>query len=61
MKNFIAVLTTGDLAQTISRYSDLALAGLVVPTLRPLYDYAWFVGFFVGGGLYLALARRPVK
>ena len=23
----------------------LALAGLVVPALRPLYDYAWFVGF----------------
>ena len=37
----------------------LALVGLVVPTLRPLYNYAWFVGFFVGGGLYLVLARRP--
>jgi NCS1 family nucleobase:cation symporter-1 len=38
---------------------SLALAGLVIPDLRPLYDYAWFVGFFAGGGLYLLLARRP--
>ncbi len=36
MKNFIAVLTTGDLAQTISRYSDLALAGLVILILGML-------------------------
>jgi NCS1 family nucleobase:cation symporter-1 len=27
----------------------LAWIGLAVPTLRPLYDYAWFVGFFVAG------------
>jgi NCS1 family nucleobase:cation symporter-1 len=36
----------------------LAWGGLVIPPLRPLYDYAWFVGFFAAGGLYLAL-RRP--
>ncbi len=24
--------------------------------LKPLYDYAWFVGFFVSGGVYVALA-----
>ena len=36
----------------------LALVGLVVPALRPLYDYAWFVGFFAGGGLHLLLGRR---
>ena len=30
MKNFIAVLTTGDLRQTIGRFSDLLLAGLVM-------------------------------
>ncbi|MEQ8273166.1 MAG: type III secretion system export apparatus subunit SctV [Deltaproteobacteria bacterium] len=30
MKNFIAVLTTGDLRQTIGRFSDLMLAGLVM-------------------------------
>jgi NCS1 family nucleobase:cation symporter-1 len=33
----------------------LALGGRVIPFLRPLYDYAWFVGFFVAGGLYVAL------
>jgi NCS1 family nucleobase:cation symporter-1 len=35
----------------------VALLGLVVPPLRFLYDYAWFVGFGVAGGLYLALMQ----
>jgi NCS1 family nucleobase:cation symporter-1 len=34
-----------------------ALVGLVVPQLRWLYDYAWFAGFFVSFGIYLALMR----
>lgn len=33
----------------------LALCGLAFPMLRWLYDYAWFVGFFVAGSIYLAL------
>jgi nucleobase:cation symporter-1, NCS1 family len=32
-----------------------AWGGLVVPFMRPLYDYAWFVGFLVAFGVYLAL------
>ena len=36
----------------------LAWGGLVFPPLRPLYDYAWFVGFFAAGAIYLGLARR---
>jgi cytosine/uracil/thiamine/allantoin permease len=28
--------------------------------LRWLYDYAWFVGFFVSGGLYFMLMHRQV-
>ena len=36
----------------------VALFGLVVPAARWLYDYAWFVGFFVSGGLYTVLMRR---
>ena len=36
----------------------LAWGGLVFPPLRPLYDYAWFVGFFSAGAIYLALPRR---
>jgi NCS1 family nucleobase:cation symporter-1 len=36
----------------------LAWGGLVLPVLRPLYDYAWFVGFFAAGAIYLGLARR---
>lgn len=40
----------------------VALIGLVVPSLRFLYDYAWFVGFFVAGALYLALTKvSPVQ
>jgi NCS1 family nucleobase:cation symporter-1 len=36
----------------------LAWGGLVVPMLRPLYDYAWFVGFFAAGAAHVALAPR---
>jgi NCS1 family nucleobase:cation symporter-1 len=36
----------------------VALIGLVVPALRWLYDYAWFVGFFVAGILYLSLMKK---
>ncbi|MGZ6989000.1 MAG: cytosine permease [Thermoanaerobaculia bacterium] len=36
----------------------LAWGGLVIPILKPLYDYAWFVGFFVSGGLYVALMGK---
>jgi NCS1 family nucleobase:cation symporter-1 len=30
----------------------VALCGLLIPALRWLYDYAWFVGFAVSGALY---------
>jgi len=36
----------------------LAWGGLVVPPLRPLYDYAWFVGFLVAGSVYWLLRPR---
>jgi NCS1 family nucleobase:cation symporter-1 len=36
----------------------VALLGLVVPPLRLLYDYAWFVGFGVSGGVYVLLMQR---
>jgi len=36
----------------------LAWGGFVIPALKPLYDYAWFVGFFVAGATHLALASR---
>jgi NCS1 family nucleobase:cation symporter-1 len=32
-----------------------AFIGLLVPSLRPLYDYAWFVGFGVASLLYYVL------
>src|SRR5262245_19125935 len=36
----------------------LAWGGFVIPALKPLYDYAWFVGFFVAGAAHLAAAPR---
>ena len=36
----------------------LALIGLAVPAVRFLYDYAWFVGFFVSAGIYYFLMLR---
>jgi nucleobase:cation symporter-1, NCS1 family len=38
----------------------VALVGLVVPELHWLYDYAWFVGFFVSGGVYIGVMRGRV-
>ena len=35
----------------------IALVGLVITPLRPLYDYAWFVGFGTSGLLHLVLHR----
>jgi NCS1 family nucleobase:cation symporter-1 len=34
-----------------------AFVGLLVPELRPLYDYAWFVGFGVAAVLYYFTMR----
>jgi nucleobase:cation symporter-1, NCS1 family len=36
----------------------LAWGGWVWPPLKPLYDYAWFVGFAAAFVLYIALMRR---
>ena len=41
----------------------IALIGLFVKPLHFLYDYAWFVGFFTAGAVYVALMRfaAPVE
>jgi NCS1 family nucleobase:cation symporter-1 len=42
----------------------VSLLGLIYPPLRPLYDYAWFVGFAVSAACYVALMQRkaaPVR
>lgn len=36
----------------------VALVGLLVPALRWLYDYAWFVGFLVSAGAYTLLMSK---
>ncbi|HUI79377.1 MAG TPA: NCS1 family nucleobase:cation symporter-1 [Bryobacteraceae bacterium] len=36
----------------------VALSGLVIPPLRWLYDYAWFVGFGVAGVVYMFMMQR---
>jgi NCS1 family nucleobase:cation symporter-1 len=33
----------------------VALVGLAIPSLHFLYDYAWFVGFFISGAIYRVL------
>ena len=38
-----------------------AWGGLVVPVMKPLYDYAWFVGFGVAFVLYALLMRGRVE
>jgi NCS1 family nucleobase:cation symporter-1 len=35
--------------------AGFALIGLAVPSLRPLYDYSWLVGFAVSFGSYYSL------
>ena len=41
----------------------LAWGGLVFEPLKPLYSYAWFVGFFAAGLLYwvLSLGEKPAR
>jgi NCS1 family nucleobase:cation symporter-1 len=39
----------------------VALIGLMVPALHWLYDYAWFVGFLISGGLYFLLMQRQTS
>jgi NCS1 family nucleobase:cation symporter-1 len=39
--------------------AGVAFIGLVVPALRALYDYAWFVGFAGSFLVYWAMMRQP--
>jgi NCS1 family nucleobase:cation symporter-1 len=39
----------------------LAWGGLIMPPLRPLYDYAWFVGFGAAAIAYVTLASFRVR
>lgn len=36
----------------------LAWGGLVVPAIKPLYDYAWFVGFAVAASAHVGMSWR---
>ncbi|HLZ11390.1 MAG TPA: cytosine permease, partial [Candidatus Acidoferrum sp.] len=36
----------------------VALVGLLLPSLRWLYDYAWFVGFLISAGVYCVLMGK---
>jgi NCS1 family nucleobase:cation symporter-1 len=48
--NWLAVIALATGAAT-------ALIGLVIPSLRPLYDYSWFVGFAVSFVVYYSLMK----
>jgi NCS1 family nucleobase:cation symporter-1 len=39
----------------------LAWGGLLIPALKPLYDYAWFVGFAVAFVSYVVLMRANAR
>jgi len=39
----------------------VALLGLVVPSVRWLYDDAWFVGFFVSGAIYVLISKSTTR
>jgi NCS1 family nucleobase:cation symporter-1 len=39
----------------------VALIGLVLPSMRWLYDYAWFVGFAVSGAVYVILMKQAAS
>jgi|SRR5579872_7103618 len=43
----------------LSAGAGLAFIGLIVPSLRVLYDYAWFVGFGMSFFVYWILMRAP--
>ena len=36
----------------------VALGGAFWAPMKPIYDYAWFIGFGLAGGLYYALTPR---
>ncbi|HWZ42824.1 MAG TPA: NCS1 family nucleobase:cation symporter-1 [Candidatus Saccharimonadales bacterium] len=38
--------------------SAVALMGLVIPSVRFLYDYSWFVGFVVAFGVYWGISEK---
>jgi len=39
----------------------LAWSGLAIKALEPLYDYAWFVGFFVSGASYYLFMNMTIN
>jgi NCS1 family nucleobase:cation symporter-1 len=41
--------------------SGVALIGLVIPSVRFLYDYSWFVGFAVAFITYLLLMETQTE
>src|ERR1700756_2797816 len=43
--------------EALAAGAGTALVGLVVPSLRPLYDYSWFVGFTVSFVAYYGLMK----
>ena len=48
----------GTAVAALAAGAGVAFVGLVVPPLRVLYDYAWFVGFLVSFLVYLFLMHR---
>ncbi|MFL6353007.1 MAG: NCS1 family nucleobase:cation symporter-1 [Bryobacteraceae bacterium] len=47
--------------QSLAAGVVVPLCGLVLPPLRWLYDYAWFIGFGISGVFYYACMRRNCR
>jgi cytosine/uracil/thiamine/allantoin permease len=37
--------------------AGVALLGAFWPPMRPIYDWSWFIGFGLAGGIYWALMK----
>jgi NCS1 family nucleobase:cation symporter-1 len=40
--------------------AGVALLGAIWPPMRPIYDWSWFVGFGLAGGIYWAMMRSRI-
>ena len=55
----VLLALTGVVLNRLQIGANWTIAGHhIVRILMQLYNYAWFVGFFISGAVYIALMRR---
>jgi len=40
--------------------ATIAFMGAFVPAMKPIYNWSWFIGFGLSGGLYFLLSKPPI-